>query len=77
TWAFQRVAEKGRVMRMVAVAVDVGGLQHKPEGDFSSCIESCFPLTDNVSPGDATANTLHAKQSLPHSQSLPLSVQMV
>lgn len=35
-------------------------LQHKPE-DFSSCIESCFPLTDNVSLEDSSANSLHAK----------------
>lgn len=36
-------------------------LQHKPEEDFSSCIKSCFPLTDNVSLGDSSANSLHEK----------------
>lgn len=36
-------------------------LQHKPEEDFSSCIESCFPLTDNVSLEDSSANSLHTK----------------
>lgn len=49
-------------------------MQHKPEGDFCSCIESCFPLTDNVSLGYATANSLHAKQSLPLSLSPFLSL---
>lgn len=53
----------------------VGGqLQHKPEGDFSSCIESCFPLTDNVSLGDATANSLHVKKSLPPSLSIAVAL---
>lgn len=36
-------------------------MQHKPEGDFSSCIESGFLLTDDVSLEDAAAKSLHAK----------------
>lgn len=52
----------------------VGGVvQHKPGGDFSSCIESCFPLADNVSLGMLLLT--HCMQSsLSYSLSLSLSL---